>query len=426
MAGRRTQVFILFFLFLLPGFLFGQSPEDTERFFYIERIGGEDRFIQRLSWEKTDYVYRYEITVEEQSGSGEYAEILREFRTENFIELSLSPGSYRYRIGVYNLLNRPAGISPWIPFRVFPALQPELYSFSQNFLPAETGDPQVEITLRGANLVDGAEPRIQSESGGGDIAPRAFFPEGESVRLVFNRLAPGPYRVWIRNPGGLEASLSVTVAPPPAPAADTAVADEADTAADEAAADALVGESDTGPAADEAVPDRAAGAAPDIRGIYVSAEYAPMIPLYGYVFSPFDSVFYPAGVSLRVGFTPLMRSWGDLGLELTPSLNRLDSDAVKIHMGTVRLNGLYQRFFTDAVALVLRAGAGASFIYGTEDQVSASIFTWIFSAGGGIFLRCFIPGTVLYLEGGAEFNHLFAKDDPAGYIKPALGLGARF
>jgi hypothetical protein len=317
-------------------------------------------------------------------------------------------------------LNRPAGISPWIPFRVFPALQPELHSFSQDFPAAGEGDPPVVITLRGANMVEGAELHIQPESGGGDIAPPAFFPEGESARLVFTRLAPGPYRVRIRNPGGLEASLDITIEPPPVPAAadTTADADAADAAAPERAADA----------ADTAAPDTSgtAGDAPDLRGPYVSAEYAPIIPLYGYLFSPFDRVFYPAGVSLRVGFTPLMRSWGDLGLELAPSWNMPDSDTTKIHMGSLRLNGLYQRFFTDTLALVLRAGAGVHLVYGTEDHNSASIFTWLFSAEGGIFLRWFIPGTALYLESGAEYSHLFTRDDPAGYIKPVLGLGARF
>jgi hypothetical protein len=379
MAGRRTEVFVLLFLVLVPVFLSGQTPEEAEKFFYIERIGGEDRFIQRLTWEETEHVYRYEITVERQDGSGEYAEIFREFRTENFIELSLDPGLYRYRIGVYNLLNRPAGISSWFPFRVFPAFQPELYSFSQDFLSAKTGDSRMEITLQGANLVKGAELRMQSESGGGDIVPLAFFPEGESARLVFAQLAPGPYRVWIRNPGGLEAFLDITVAP-----------------------------------------------ALNFRGIYVSAEYAPMVPLYGYLFSPFDRAFYPAGVSLRAGFMPIVRSWGELGLELAPSWNMLDSDMAKVNTGTVHLNGLYQWFFADTAALVLRAGAGINLIHGKEDHDSASIFTWTFSAGGGIFLRWFIPDTTLYLEAGVEYNHLFTSDPPAGYIKPALGFGARF
>jgi hypothetical protein len=408
MAGSRTRFFILVLLVLLPAFLPGE----------------EELFIQRLTWEKTDHAYRYEVIVEEQTGSGDYAEILRELKTENVIELSLPPGLYRYRIGVYNLLNRPAGISDWIPFRVLPALQPELHSFSQDFISAGTGDPQVAITLRGANLVEGAELHIQPESGGGDIAPTAFLPGGESARLIFTRLAPGPYRVRIRNPGGLEAALTITVAPLPAPspAAPAAAADGAAAAAVDAGG---------------AVPDRAgdSGGASDLRGVHVSVEYAPMIPLYGYVFTPFDQVFHPAGVSFRVGFTPLMRSWGDLGLELAPSWTMLDSGTTEIHLGTVYVNGLYQWFFADTAALVIRAGAGVNLIYGTEDLNSASIFTWTFSAGGGVFLRWFIPGVhnflqiprnALYLEAGAEYGHLFTKDAPAGYVKPVLGFGARF
>ncbi|MDR2184331.1 MAG: hypothetical protein LBO80_01485 [Treponema sp.] len=424
MADRRF--FLLPLFFLLPAFLPGQElpPPEAGGSFYIERTGEEERFIQRLVWEKADYAYRYEITIEEQSSSGEYAEIRRESRTENFIELSLAPGLYRYQIEVYNLLNRPAGISGWIPFRVFPALQPELYSFRQELTPSGEGDPQggMEIILQGMNLTEGAEVRLQPADGGGDITPLAYLPLGESARLVFNRetLAPGRYRVYVRNPGGLEGSLEITVSPPLAAADSPAVPPV------------------PGTAVPSAVPE--AGDAVDVLsplGVYISAEYAPLIPFYGYLFTPFDHFFYPWGASLRVGFTPVKQSWGDLGLELAPSWNMLNSGAVKLHAGSFYLNGLYQwRFFKRTMALVFRLGAGISFVYGTGgDQDSGSIFTWMISAGGGIFLRWFMPvfynfrritHSTFYLETGAEYNHLFTKDVPAGYVKPVLGIGWNF
>jgi hypothetical protein len=83
----------LFMAFFPPCFLAGQeSPPESGGSFYIEQTGEEVRFIQRLVWEKAEYAYRYEIAVERENDSGEYAEIHREFRTENFIDLSLAPG----------------------------------------------------------------------------------------------------------------------------------------------------------------------------------------------------------------------------------------------------------------------------------------------------------------------------------------------
>ncbi|MDR2768881.1 MAG: hypothetical protein LBB82_11215 [Treponema sp.] len=393
MADRR--IFALAFVFLLPALITGEEPAESGGTYYIERSGEEERFVQRLVWEKDDYVYRYEITIEKQNSSGEYAEIHREFRTENFIDVSLNPGSYRYRIEVYNLLNRPAGISAWIPFRVFPALQPELYSFSQEFAPAGTADPPVEIVLYGMNLVEGAE--VWFLPADGELTPPGFFPAGESARLVFKRLAPGPYRVYVRNPGGLESSLEISVRAPAAPS----------------------------------VP----GVAPKLLGVFVSAEYAPLVPLSGYLFDPFDRALSPLGFSLRISAAPLKRSWGDLGLELAPSWNMLNSDDVTIHRESLRLNGLYQRWFLkQTMALIFRAGVGVNFVQGTNDHNFTSIFTWMFSAGGGISFRWFIPAVhnarraerTLYLEAGVEYSRLFARDAPADYLKPGLGLGARF
>jgi hypothetical protein len=381
-------LFLLAPLLLLPALLPGQdlSPPETGGTSYIERTGEEERFIQRLVWEEAEYVYRYEITVEEQTGSGEYAEIHRESRTENFIDLSLPPGSYRYRIGVYNLLNRPAGLSAWIPFRVLRAVQPELFSFSR-----ETPE---EIILRGANLVDGAEVRLRPAEGGGDLAPPAYLPGGESARLRFrDALPPGRYRVYVKNPGGLEASLEILIPPPPVspPAAHV----------------------------------------PNFRGVYVSAEYAPLIPLSGYLFEPLDAAFHPLGLSLRLGLVPLSRNWGDLGLELAPAWHMLKADAVEVHLGNLQLNGLYQRWFLDhTVSLIVRLGTGIILVYGTNnaEQDAASIFTWMAAAGGGLSLRWFLP--VLhgrfYLEAGADYTHLFANDSVTAYGKPFVGAGWRF
>lgn len=186
-VSKKIRLFFALAFFLPPCFLAGQelSPPESEGSSYIERTGEELRFIQRLVWEKAEYAHRYEITVERENNSGEYTEIYREFRTENFTDLSLAPGLYRYRIQAYNLLDRPAGLSLWIPLRVIPALQPELYSYNQEFLPAGDLRGDVEITLYGRNLVEGAELCLDPADGDA-VTPLAYVPSGESARLVFS------------------------------------------------------------------------------------------------------------------------------------------------------------------------------------------------------------------------------------------------
>jgi hypothetical protein len=439
MADKRALFFPLLLQFFLLSPLFGQegeysagtgaSPAETgESSFYIERTGEGERFIQRLVWEAADHVYRYEVRIEGQDGSGEYAEVLREFRTENFIELSLPPGLYRYRIQVYNLLNRPAGDSEWIYFRVFPALQPELYSFTQEFAPSREG--LTEIILHGMNLLEGAEVYLtSSEKGGNPIVPRTYLPEGESARLVFDAgaLMPGKYRARIRNPGGLESSLEITVEPPPANTPGAAVSSGEPAPAGDARDTTAGGESP----AEDFRPSRS-------FDFYISAEYAPLVPLYGYLFGPFDHAIYPMGFSVRIGFIPFKRSWGDLGVEAVPYWNMLKTDAATVQLGALHLNGIYQRRLPNhMMSLVFRLGAGIHLLYGVSggSQSSASIFTWLSSVNGGLSFRWIIPTIYnlkwvsynsFYFEIGVEYTHVFSKDPPPGYVKPILGAGWKF
>jgi hypothetical protein len=460
MADKKFLLLIpvLWFL-LIPKALWGQErPGGTgSGSFYIERTGEEERFIQRLAWEQADYAYRYEIVVEERNSSGIYTEIHRGSQTENYVDLSLAPGLYRYRVGVYNLLNRRTAISEWTYFRVLPALEPELFSFIQEFPPPVEGEAgTMEIILYGKNIQEGAEVYLRPVGTPGDpVAPLAYLPQedGQRARLVFNRdtFAPGRYRVRVRNPGGLEGSMEITLRSPPpviaAPgdsgAADSAAAGTGDSGPEEAR------DADSAPAVVSAASDTAPNdAAPRPLDFEIVVEYAPLLPLYGYLFDLGDRAFYPLGFSLRIGILPIHASWGDLGLELAPSWNMHKAGDLRVHMGTFHLNGIYQLWLPNRMfSFVFRAGAGLTFLYGTgmesnfvwvfdpaknivtyasSSQDSWSIFTWIASLNGGFSFR-WTPARVFFLEIGAGYTHVFSTDSPQmGYIKPSAGIGWRF
>ena len=76
------------------------------------------QIIQRLSWFRDENDFRYEVIIEKQDENGGYTQILREGRTENFIELSLTMGRYRYRVLVYNLLDRFEYSTNWANFSI--------------------------------------------------------------------------------------------------------------------------------------------------------------------------------------------------------------------------------------------------------------------------------------------------------------------
>jgi hypothetical protein len=68
-----------------------------------------------LTWTGDEYALRYEIVVERES-DGRYTELHTEFTEASFLELSLIPGIYRYRVRPYDLLNHP---SEWIEWKIF-------------------------------------------------------------------------------------------------------------------------------------------------------------------------------------------------------------------------------------------------------------------------------------------------------------------
>jgi hypothetical protein len=154
------------------------------------------------------------------------------------------------------------------------------------------------------------------------------------------------------------------------------------------------------------------------------------------LFDKLDRFFYPAGASARIAFMFLKPAGGDLGLELAPAWNMLDTGAVTIHMYPLHVNGIYQFWLpSQKAALVFRLGGGITFAWGTnnDSENADPFFTWILLAAGEIVFRWYPAanarqtGHAFYIEAGAGYTHVFSVDSPSpGYIKPILGVGWRF
>jgi len=84
---------------------------------FLDAQEDEPRFIRRLVWGPAEYVWRYEVEVNKLEG-GSYRNFLKEFTTSTFIEISLPPGEFRFRIIPYDILGRPAEGTQWVNFVV--------------------------------------------------------------------------------------------------------------------------------------------------------------------------------------------------------------------------------------------------------------------------------------------------------------------
>jgi hypothetical protein len=304
---------------------------------------------------------------------------------------------------VYNLFRRLEYTMDWVYFTVLNALKPEILTFSPEvfFLDAKS---KRQITITGRNIESEAlimlRPRGVSAEETVDIRPLGITVKGDTALLTFDKktIMPGDYTIYIRNPGGLEDSLGIFRI--------------------------LLHEDEEGRAAGARRPD-----------IVVSAGYAPLMPLYGGLFTgdAFERAIFPLGFAARVGVLPLKRSWGDLGAELNASWHKMEEQKnnyrVTAHDIGAHLNVLYQVWLPNRImALGFRLGAGINLVKDLYlDDGRQPLSSMYCSLDAGFSFRWHIKGP-FFIEPGVDFIHILSFSDRSqpGYLMPALSLGWQF
>jgi hypothetical protein len=190
-------------------FFCGLSVLPAQTTYYLDMESGKPRFTHHLTWSGGTNSLHCEVIIEKEEG-GRYVSHYREFTTGNFLDISLQPGNYRFRVIPYDILGKPNTGTEWAEIKVVAAVKPELYQ------PEEKND---YITEKKESVFvfdgDNIEPDAQIyfvNSEGERIFPVEVIRSGDggSVSLVFDRgqLSDGEYEVFVVNPGGLETSLS--------------------------------------------------------------------------------------------------------------------------------------------------------------------------------------------------------------------------
>jgi hypothetical protein len=391
--------FFAAWLLLAGGNVFSQQPPPdlAEDAFFIRETEEGAQLVQRLSW-PGDENARYEIVVQ-QMQDGIFREIIREAVEDNFFDVSLGPGNYRYQILFYNLLYQFEYATNWASFNIILALQPELYAFSP-LLFYQNEDSKFEVTITGRYLIPDArvclvplDGKAPEESAGAVITPREYIPDpsGEKALLVFSRqdLLLGRYAVYIQNPGGLEASLGTL---------EIAFAKPFD--------------------------------------LNLQGGYGFSLPVYGYLFGEFfDDPIYPLGARLRISYVPFKWTWGYLGFELNPWWTYLstgeDSIKANAHLWGIQVNGLYKKLLPNRIMSVnFRAGVGTAFLSGLRFDYggiqSDPLSSWSLSLDAGASFQWYVRKP-LYLELGTDYVHIFSRDSPPpGFLSTFLEVGWRF
>jgi hypothetical protein len=354
-------------LFFLSAFLQAQT---TGGYF------SELRFIQRLAWAADEYVLRYEVLVERED-RGTYRRLLQEFTETFFIEISLAPGKYRYRVIPYDYLNRPREGTEWVDIEVRAAISPELDDVRPDiFFPEENAVHVLNIT--GKNLESGAGFFLRSP-GLTPIVPFRvnIFSDGTEASLHFNneQLIPGVYELLVRNPSGLETRGGVITIARPEP------------------------EPESEPEPEEQPVDLVEDNKPFTVGLSVA--WMPLLPVYG----GNNSIFL-IGAAVRVNAVYFETDLFNAGLEIAASWHdRTERTA------TMQFDLMTQISFHE-MALRFRFGIGTVLtdIFYVHANIGAS-FLWFVQKK-------------YYFEVGLDHVHLLMP--PTGFLRPWYGLGWRF
>jgi hypothetical protein len=389
--------FLLFFLFVPLLHAQTDGPVAGTRYF-LDTSSDTPRFVQRLSWVGGEYALRYEVVIE-RVDSGNYHEVLREFTSALFIDVSLLQGRYRFCVIPFDYLGSPGARSNWMYIEVLAALIPELDYFPDSFVYSDD-DTIYEMNISGRNLVAGAEIYLH-DSDSGRIDPfNIYINEDRSgMRLSFykEQLLAGNYELFVKNPGGLETSRYLTVV----------LLESTEPELELIELPKLVIESSKR------------------FNFFVSIAWMPLFSVYDNGNRFHDKLFFPAGVAFRLGMASAKRGAVNFGVEFLGQWCALDSsygEHSTMHFLTPGLNLLMQKWSpNEKTAMTFRLGAGYGSLLSSSNTES-----FLDSVHANLSISFLgLIGKYTYFEAGIDFSHWFTGS-VSGSFRPWIGLGFRF
>jgi hypothetical protein len=419
MAIRRAAyIFIRFCAFFLASLCYAQedliivesneSAVDKSRAIhsYVEDADGVRRFVQHISWQGSAYVRYYEIIVERQSG-GDFVEVLRRTTVQSFVDFSFEGGRYRYKVLSYDYLNRVASQPDWKYFSIATVLPPQIADFSPSeFVLGETST--LRIVVRGQNFFSDSRVFLKeisqptSSRAGANaktITPGLVQVSADFKTLILtidtSALKAGKYEIHIVNPGEFQTAAGTFTVKKPT-----------------------------------------------YEPIFFAAlGYAPFIPVSRNVlFEQFSQKFFPAGVYGRFGAVPFSFAWGNLGADISASVNFLSHNQSDFQQKAcvlqTHIDALYQKKVLDTLVLNARLGIGITSLLGYRflydgDSSEDSFNAFYISASGEASVQWFPfkrdSLDDLFFDAGLRINVVFTSEKPAiGYAGIIVGFGTKF
>ena len=347
---------------------------------------GSIEFKQLLQWESLFGVLFYELTVKEKE-SGKL--VIDHLRTEkNSVELTLSPGFYEYQVDAYNMLSQKETSSPWAHIEVKQAHNPKIESLRPATIWIE--DDKWNLQVYGNDFTSDCEVAFVSD---GIFKKRIYItPEKKTDKyMLFHFKKPEtllgvPYRVWIKDPSGIENISSPFIVKYKRPVS-----------------------------------------------FYIGAGYSPITP-FGDAFykTHWKSPVYPLAFAGTVGFIFSRKSYGYFGFSSKNTFRIIDlknEDIIlknKVFISTI--NFVYEWWFIRKLSLCASAGVGMAvnnlkFVYTSIADEGETFVdpTYAISVGLRAKLHRFV-----YMDVALRFEQLLNNEIKPVFFSPEIAVGFRY
>jgi len=401
-----NKILVLFITFTFICFGFPLSAEEIEMIteeteqaeeieeinpgYFVDNSGGQPRIYQRLVWEKEEYALNYEIVIQVFNES--YRNHIRETTINNYFDVILPPGNYRYNVTPFDLLGRRSDASEWKTFSIIAAYKPEIERFMPVGFNLDQNQRRI-IELTGVNLLE--ESFIYLENNRNRLHPiEVTIISSQRATLLFddNLLIDGMYDICVQNPGGLEARIS---------GFDIGYRKPLD--------------------------------------FFIKLSYNPIVPIYGELKDEMGFNIFLPGASFAFDAISSKRGHQTGGLELAASIFFLNSktphkiyfDEIFGGLGNVEngailtdfnLNMVLQRRFNyRRNAASFRFGFGYSLLEGLGEFDKSEVAYHV-NLGMTFLARIY---QFIYFEAGVNYSHYVAIN-AFGTIKPRMGLAFQF
>ena len=182
-------------------------------YYFIEESEHGSVLYQQLSWQAVEDIFGYKFEPEKEDDNNKWRRIDKKLVKDNFTDVSLPPGSYRYKITVINLLEQAEASSAYRNFEILIAHQSEVNFVSPQLI-------YLDEFFDGTFAASGAyflrhTVFFLNKQGSVPIplVPAELSKNGKKARfeLNLNKFNPGVYTFTVRDISGLiDKSKTVT------------------------------------------------------------------------------------------------------------------------------------------------------------------------------------------------------------------------